>query len=173
MLAKLKTKPGGENIQVTLGNFAEVDVEGHFDLIFVVFNTFFALRTQEEQIRCFRNVVSHLTPNGVFVIEAFVPDMARYIDNQTVRVTASDDDSGRLDVTRVDMITQETNSKHICLSEEGIRLYPVKVRYAWPSELDLMARLAGLSLQHRWGSWRKDNLTNESGKHISVYGYSQ
>jgi len=98
--------------------------------------------------------------------------MAHYVDNQKVRVTAIDDKSIRFEATRVDMITQETNSKHIYLSEEGIRMYPVKVRYAWPSELDLMARLAGLSLQHRWGAWRKDNSTNESGKHISVFGHS-
>jgi len=171
MLDKLKAKPGGESIQITLGNFVEVDVEGHYDLIFVVFNTFFALFTQDEQIRCFKNVVNRLTPNGVFVIEVFVPDMARYVDNQTVRVTAIDDNNVRLEVTQVDMITQQTNSKQIHLSEEGIRMYPVQVRYAWPSELDLMARLAGLSLQHRWGTWRKDDLTNESGKHISVYGH--
>ena len=173
MLDKLKAKPGGESIQVTLGNFADVDVGGHFDLIFVVFSTFFALLTQEEQIRCFKNVANRITPNGVFVIEVFVPDMARYVDNQTVRVTAIDDNSVRLEATQVDMIKQQINSKHIYLSEEGIRMYPVKIRYAWPSELDLLARLAGLSLQHRWGTWRKDTLTNESGKHISVYGYSQ
>jgi SAM-dependent methyltransferase len=173
MLDKLKAKPGGESIQITLGNFADVDVEGHFDMIFVVFSTFFALFTQDEQIRCFKNVANRLTPNGVFVIEVFVPDMARYVDNQTVRVTAIDDNNVRLEVTQVDMIKQQINSKHIYLSEEGIRMYPVKIRYAWPSELDLLARLAGLSLQHRWGTWRKDDLTNESGKHISVYGHSQ
>jgi SAM-dependent methyltransferase len=173
MLDKLKAKPGGESIQITLGNFADVDVEGHFDMIFVVFSTFFALFTQDEQIRCFKNVANRLTPNGVFVIEVFVPDMARYVDNQTVRVTAIDDNNVRLEVTQVDMIKQQINSKHIYLSEEGIRMYPVKIRYAWPSELDLLARLAGLSLQHRWGTWRKDTLTNESGKHISVYGPSQ
>ena len=173
MLAKLKAKPGGESIQVTLGNFADVEVEGHYDLIFVVFNTFFALLTQDEQIRCFKNVASRLSTNGVFLIEVFVPDMARYVDNQTVRVIASDDNSARLEATQVDMITQQTNSKQIHLSEEGIRMYPVQVRYAWPSELDLMARLAGLSLQHRWGTWLKDDLTNESGKHISVYGHPQ
>lgn len=173
MLAKLKTKPGGEKIQVTLGNFADVNVEGRFDLIFVVFNTFFALLTQEEQIRCYKNVANRLTPKGVFLIEVFVPDMARFVDNQTVRVIASDENNVRLEATRVDMLKQLTNSKHIYLSEEGIRMFPVKVRYAWPAELDLMARLAGLSLQHRWGTWRKDNLTNESGKHISVYGHSQ
>ncbi len=173
MLARLKAKPDGESIQVTLGDFADVDVEGHFDLIFVVFNTFFALFTQDEQIRCFKNVANRLTPNGVFVIEAFVPDMARYVDNQIVRVTAINDNNVRLEVTRVDMLKQQIKSKHIYLSEEGIRMYPVKIRYAWPSELDLMTRLAGLSLQHRWGTWRRDDLTIESGKHISVYGHSQ
>ena len=173
MLAKLKAKPGGESIQVTLGNFADVDVDEHFDLIFVVFNTFFALFTQEEQIRCFNNSAGRLTPNGVFLIEAFLPDMARFVDNQVVKVIASDDNSVRLEATQVDMITQQTNSKQIHLSEEGIRMYPVKVRYAWPSELDLMARLAGLSLQHRWGTWLKDDLTKESGKLISVYGHPQ
>jgi SAM-dependent methyltransferase len=173
MLAKLKAKPGGEKIKVTLANFADVNVEGHYDLIFVVFNTFFALLTQEEQIHCFKNAASRLSPNGVFLIEVFVPDMARYVDNQTVRVSASDDNSVRLEAIQVDMIKQQINSKQIYLSEEGIRMYPVKIRYAWPSELDLMARLAGLSLQHRWGTWRKDTLTNESGKHISVYGHSQ
>ena len=173
MLAKLKDKPGGQNIQVKIGNFADVDVEGHFDLVFVVFNTFFALLTQEEQIRCFENVASRLSSNGVFVIEVFVPDMARFIDHQTVRIIESDDTGFRLEVTRVDMLKQQTNSKHVYVSEEGIRMFPVKIRYAWPSELDLMARLAGLSLQHRWGTWRKDSLSIESGKHISVYRHSK
>ncbi len=169
----LKPSLVGRAFSCTLGNFADVDVEGQYDLIFVIFNTFFALLTQEEQIHWFKNAASRLSPNGVFLIEVFVPDMARFVDNQTVRVIASDDNSVRLEATQVDMITQQTNSKQIHLSEEGIRMYPVKVRNAWPSELDLMARLAGLSLQHRWGTWLKDDLTNESGKHISVYGHPQ
>ncbi len=169
MLAKLKIKPGGENIQTTLGDFADVDVAGHFKLIYVVFNTFFALLTQDEQILCFKKAANRLSPNGVFVVEVFVPDMARYVDNQTVRVVDSNESGVRLDVSQIDMIEQRVDSKHIYLSEEGVRLYPVKLRYAWPSELDLMAQLAGISLKHRWGTWRKDAFSQEHGRHISVY----
>lgn len=99
MLDKLKAKSSGESIQVTLGNFAEVDVEGHYDLIFVVLNTFFALLFQEDQIRCFKNIAERLTPNRVFLIEVFLPDMARFVDNQVVKVFTSDDNSVRLEVT--------------------------------------------------------------------------
>ena len=170
MLGKLKSKPGGDKIQFAVGDFAAVDIEGQFDLIFVVFNTFFALMSQELQVRCFKNVAKKLTPAGVFVIEAFIPDMKRFDNHQTVRVTASEDNTVRLEASQVDMIAQKTNSKHISISEEGIRIFPVKLRYAWPAELDLMAQLAGLSLKHRWSSWRRDELSSTSLKHISVYG---
>jgi trans-aconitate methyltransferase len=129
ILDKLKAKRSAESIQVTLGNFADVDVDEHFDLIFAVLNTFFALLTQDEQIRCFKNIAGGLTPNGVFLIEAFLPDMARFVDNQVVKVFASDDNSVRLEATQVDMIAQQINSKLIHLSEDGIRMYPVKIRY--------------------------------------------
>jgi len=171
MLTELRNKPNSENILVTLADFADVDVEGQFDLIYVVFNTFFALPTQDEQIRCFNNVANHLSPNGFFLIRAFIPDMARYVDNQTVRTVAIGDDGFRLEATQIDPLLQQINSQLIYFSAEGMRMYPVKIRYAWPSELDLMAKLAGLSLQHRWGNWRKDDLTIEDGKHISVYGH--
>ena len=173
MTEKLKAKPGGQNIHIIHGDFADMDVEGHFDLIYVVFNTFFALQTQAEQIRCFNNVADHLSPNGVFLIRAFIPDMARFDDNQTVRTVAVGDDGIRLEATQIDPLLQQINSQLIYFSEEGTRMYPVKIRYAWPSELDLMANLAGLSLQHRWGTWRKDELTIQDGKHISVYGFTE
>jgi hypothetical protein len=99
--------------------------------------------------------------------------MARFDDNQTVRTVAVGDDGIRLEVTQIDPLLQQINSQLIYLSEEGTRMYPVKIRYAWPSELDLMANLAGLSLQHRWGTWRKDELTIQDGKHISVYGFTE
>lgn len=169
MVEKLQAKPGSELIPVSIGNFADVAVEGQFDLIYVVFNTFFALSSQEEQILCMQNAATKLTPNGIFLMEVFFPNMARYVDQQTVRATAIDDHRVQLEATRIDMINQQIVSQHTVLSDEGIRLYPVKIRYAWPAELDLMARLAGLTLQHRWGTWRKDPFTQENGRHISVY----
>jgi len=169
MVEKLRAKQDSENIPVTLGNFADVAVEGQFDLIFVVFNTFFALSSQEEQIHCMKNAASSLSAKGVFLVEVFFPNMARYIDQQTVRATTIYDHRLQLEATRIDMINQQIISQHTVLSNEGIRLYPVKIRYAWPAELDLMARLAGLTLQHRWGTWRKDPFTQENGRHISVY----
>ena len=170
MIAKLKEKSGGEDIQVTLGNFADVAVEGQFKLIYVVFNTFFALGTQEEQLQCFQKVANRLTPDGAFLIEAFVPDMARYIDQQTVRVSHLETDEVHLEASQLDMLNQQVSSQHIVLSEVGVKMYPVKLRYAWPAELDLMARLANLTLKERWGSWGKESFTNESKRHISLYG---
>jgi SAM-dependent methyltransferase len=170
MLAKLKAKPGAEKIHISSGNFADIAIEGHFDLIFVVFNTFFALQNQSEQIRCFKNVTNHLTTDGVFVIEAFIPDMTRYIDRQTVRVIDLDERGVRLEVSQLELVNQQVKSQHVFLTKEGTRLFPIKIRFAWPSELDLMATLAGLKLQHRWGSWDRDQVTDDSGRHISVYG---
>jgi SAM-dependent methyltransferase len=170
MVAKLRAKPGGENIPVTIGDFADVAIEGQFSLIYVLFNTFFALLTQEAQLRCFENVARHLGPEGVFVMEAFVPDVARFSGGQTTRTIGLTEAEVRLDATLHDPLTQQITIQHVVLSEQGVRLYPVKLRYVWPSELDLMARLAGLSLRERWGSWTRDSFTADSGQHISVYG---
>ena len=171
MVDKLRAKPGGDDIPLTVGNFADVGVEGQFSLIYVLFNTFFALLTQVEQLRCLENVARHLTPKGVFVIEAFVPDVARFSGKQTVRVVKIGNDEVRLDVTQWDPVNQHLTSQHMVLTEQGVRLYPVKLRYVWPSELDLMARLAGLRLQERWGSWERTGFTADSARHISQYGH--
>lgn len=172
MVAKLRAKPGGEKIKVYHGNFANVDVQGQFDLIYIAFNTFFALTTQEEQIRCFTNVANHLSPNGVFLIKVFVPDLSRYDRDQTVRVTSIEESAVRLETSRIDPAQQFITSQAIHLSEGGIRMYPVQLRYAWPSELDLMAKLAELTLRHRWGTWAKHPFNKQSEFHISVYGHS-
>lgn len=172
MIEKLRAKPGGDEIRVVQGSFAEMPAEldrERFDLIFVVFNTFFALLTQEEQVQCFRNVENHLTEEGHLLIEAFVPDLTRFEDGQAVRLIHLSQHAARLDVAQLDPVGQQISSQHVVLTEDGIQLYPVKLRYAWPAELDLMAELAGLRLQHRWSSWQKDPFTEESGKHISVY----
>lgn len=171
MIAQLRAKPGGDAISVTVGNFADVPVPDTYRLIFVVWNTLFNLLTQEDQVRCFENVAAHLTDDGAFVVEAFVPAFLyrlrhdQYVDAEAIRV-----DEVRLDVLRHDMATQMIEESHVSLSAAGVRLNPVVQRYAWPSELDLMARIAGLRLQHRWGGWNREPFNATSSTHVSVYG---
>lgn len=170
MVEKLRAKPGGEEIPVTMGDFAEVKAEGEFALVYIPFNTLFALTTREDQLRCFRNAADRLKPDGAFVIEVFVPDLYRFNDHQRVAVERLGDDVVQLETSQHDPVNQRVNSYHVFLSDgEPVRLYPVQIRYAWPSELDLMAELAGLHLRERWGSWRRDKFTSESKLHISVY----
>ena len=169
MVAKLRAKPGGETIPVAIGDFADVDVDGRFDLVFVAFNTFFALTTQDDQVRCFANVARHLTDDGVFAIEAFVPDLGRFDGGQTVRVMRVTTDLVDLEASTHDSAAQSVTSQHVMISEQGTQLQPVHLRYAWPSELDLMARLAGLALRQRWAGWDRSAFTSSSGQHVSIY----
>ena len=170
MVAKLREKPGGDRIQVTMGNFADVDVEGRFSLIFIAFNTLFALLTQEEQLRCFANAANHLADGGVFVVEAFVPDLGRFDRGQRPHVNIVEPDRVMIDVSRHDPAEQRIDSSHVVLTESGTKLYPVGLRYAFPAELDLMARLAGLELTNRWGGWWRQPFDARSDRHVSVYG---
>jgi SAM-dependent methyltransferase len=171
MVAKLRAKPGGDQISVTIGDFADVPVPGSYRLIFVVFNTLFNLLTQEDQVRCFQNVAAHLTDDGLFVVEAFVPTfLTRLRNNQYVDAEVIEVDEVRLDVARHDPVTQRLEESHVHLSREGVRLYPIVTRYAWPSELDLMARIAGLRLKDRWAGWNREPFTSTSSTHVSVYG---
>jgi len=170
MIKKLRAKPGGDRIPVAIGNFADVAIDGRFSLIFVVFNTFFGLLSQEDQVRCFTRAAEHLTADGVFVLEAFVPDVTRFDRGQRVGVTHVGVDDVQLEASVHDPVTQRVRSHHIVLSNEiGTQLYPVQVRYAWPSELDLMARLAHLHLRARWSDWDKTEFTALSRSHVSVY----
>lgn len=173
MVAKLQAKPGGERIPVAIGNFADLPIDGKYSLIYIVFNTFFALLTQEDQVHCFQNVASHLKPEGVFVIEAFVPDMARFIAGQTMRVVQIDENEVRIDVSRLEMDNQLIINQHVLLGEHGAQFYPVKIRYAWPSEMDLMARLSHLQLKERWSNWEKASFTANSKSHISIYEHEK
>jgi SAM-dependent methyltransferase len=167
MVARLRAKPGGEAIPVALGNFADVAVQGEFSLIFVAYNTFFALPTQDEQVRCFQNVAAHLTADGIFVLEAFVPQSANFTGG--LKVTAVTDERIGLKVSEHDPVRQRLKSQHVVIRNQEIRLYPVEVRYAWPAELDLMARLAGLRLRHRWADWSRAEIGPTSQRHVSVY----
>jgi len=170
MVTKLHQKSGGEQILVTMGSFATLPVAGSYSLVYVLFNTFYALLTQDEQVNCFESVAKHLESGGVFVLEVFMPDLKRYRGWQTVSAIEVEEGQVRIDATQIDPTTQTLISQHIVLSEQGVRLYPVRLRYAYPSELDLMARLAGLRLLQRWGNWKRDPFTMDSTKHISVYG---
>ncbi|HCO02254.1 MAG TPA: SAM-dependent methyltransferase [Actinobacteria bacterium] len=170
MVAKLRAKAGGEEISVMIGDFADVPVEGTYRLIFVVFNSLFNLLTQEDQVRCFERVAAHLTDGGSFVVEAFVPTfLTRLRDDQYVDAEAIGVDEVRLDVGRHDPVTQRLDESHVHLSRQGVRLYPIVTRYAWPSELDLMARIAGLRLKDRWAGWKREPFTSTSRSHVSVY----
>jgi hypothetical protein len=150
-----------------MGDFAEVPVPGDYRLIYLVYNTLFNLLTQDDQVRCFENVAAHLTDDGSFVIEAYVPtaDTHQWVDAEAIEV-----DRVTLDVSRLDPVQQLYYESHVILSREGVRLFPIVQRYAWPSELDLMARIAGLRLKERWGGWHREPFTAKSSSHVSIYG---
>jgi SAM-dependent methyltransferase len=170
MVRKLRGKPGGEKIPVTLGDFVDIPVQGLFDLIYVVFNTFFALLTQEAQVKCFQACAEHLRDNGVFVLENFVPDVTRFDRGQRTDTISISVDEMRIDAAIHDAVNQHCYVQHVLIGEKGTRLYPVQLRYAWPSELDLMARLAALELRNRYGGWKKEPFSSASARHVSVYG---
>ncbi len=169
MVAELRARPGGDRVAVTLGDFAAVPVPVPFSLVYVVFSTLFGLLTQDDQVRCFENVAQRLAPGGAFLVEAFVPDLTRFTRGQNLSTVRVELDGVMLDATKVDVAAQRVDSQHVVIAEEGIRLYPVRLRYAWPSELDLMARLAGLRLRERHGGWRGEPFTAASTRHVSVY----
>ena len=169
MVARLRAKSGGESIAVSIGDFAEVNVPGEFALIYIVFNTFFALLTQEAQVRCFRNIATHLAPGGCFLIEAFVPDLKRFDGEQTNRATRITIERIELDVAQHERAAQQVVGQKVVITDGQVRLYPIQIRYAWPAELDLMAQLAGLYLRERWSDWQRTPFTSQSGKHISLY----
>ena len=161
----------GKQLDVTIGDFADVGVAGRYSLIYVVFNSFFNLLTQDDQVRCFENVASHLTDDGAFVVEggctmAFIDHLraGQYVDAEGIAV-----DSVRFDLLRLDPSTQVLVENHVHVSPDGITFNPVMQRYAWPSELDLMARFAGLRLHERWGGWHRQAFTASSDNVVSVY----
>jgi SAM-dependent methyltransferase len=171
MVERLRAKPGGDQLDVQLGDFAAVDVAGRYRLIYVVFNTFHNLLTQDDQVRCFQNVAEHLTDDGVFVIEAGTHWRWNRLDeNQFVRLVDVRMDEADVDVGRYDPSTQLYEVNHLRLTGDGIRFSPIVLRFCTPSELDLMARIAGLRLHDRWGGWQGEPFTADSRRHISVWG---
>jgi SAM-dependent methyltransferase len=167
MVARLRAKPGAEDIEVTIGDFATTRVEGTFSVAYLVFNTIMNLTTQDEQVACFENVAAHLEPGGCFVIEVGVPALQRLPPGETVR--AFDISATHLGFDEYDVVSQGLISHHYSVVDGKLELHSVPFRYVWPSELDLMARLAGMRLRERWSGWKREPFASESRKHVSVW----
>jgi SAM-dependent methyltransferase len=167
MLARLREKPGAERIEAMVGDMAATRVDGDFALVFLVFNTIFNLTTQDGQVACFENAAAHLRSGGRFVIEARVPELQRLPLGQTVLPWRADP-SG-ISYYVYDVVTQRLSGQHYYVQDDRIKASPIEMRYAWPAELDLMARLAGMHLEHRWAGWDREPFTGLSPSHVSVY----
>lgn len=167
MVDRLRAKPGGEEIDVTIGDFATTTVDGSFAVVYLVFNTIMNLTSQEAQVACFRNVAAHLQPGGCFIIEVTVPDLQRLPHGETVRpFTVSEE---RLGFDEYNIAEQGLTSHHFWLIDGQWERFSIPFRYVWPAELDLMAELAGLRLRERWSGWKREPFTSDSRKLIAVW----
>jgi SAM-dependent methyltransferase len=167
MVAQLRTKPGANDIGVTIGDFATTTVEGTFTLAYLVRNTIMNLTSQDEQVACFRNVATHLEPGGCFVIEVMVPELQRLPPGETLRAFAAT--PTHLGFEEYDVATQIAFSHHYWVVDGELETLSAPFRYVWPSELDLMARLAGMTLRERWSDWDREPFTSDSREHVSVW----
>jgi SAM-dependent methyltransferase len=168
MVTRLRAKPGGANVPVTIGDFATTKVDGTFSLAYLVFNTISNLTTQDEQVACFENVAAHLEPGGCFVIEIEVPGLQRLPHGERFAVFHVGDTHVGID--EYDVVSQGLVSHHLQQTGDGtFRRSSGPFRYVWPSELDLMARIAGMRLRERWAGWKREPFTSESRKHVSVW----
>lgn len=173
MVARIADKPGGDAVDVTIGDMTTTRVPGEFSLVFLVFNTISNVTSQDGQVEVFRNAAAHLRPGGLFLIEVGVPDLRRLPPGQdTVPFTVSEDGQGGgyVGFDRYDPATQLFTSNHVTVSPDGTgRFHRIPFRYAWPAEMDLMARIAGMSLAHRWADWDRSEFTADSTKHVSIW----
>jgi SAM-dependent methyltransferase len=167
MIARLRTKPGADEIGLTIGDFATTHVEGTFSVAYLVFNTINNLTTQDEQVACFQNVAAHLAADGWFVIEVGVPNLRRLPPGD--RYVAFDVSRTHLGFDEYDVAAQGLVSHHYSLVDDEWEVVSMPFRYVWPAELDLMARLAGMTLRERWNDWDRSPFTSESTKHISAW----
>ncbi len=167
MVARLRAKPGGQDIGVTIGDFASTRVEGRFSVAYLVFNTIMNLTTQQAQVDCFRNAAEHLAPGGCFVVETMVPDLRRLPPGQdAVPFEVSQD---RFAFDWYDVTTQAMSSNYIDLTDGRGEYRTIPFRYVWPAELDLMAQIAGMTPRDRWADWSRQPFTSESRSHVSVW----
>lgn len=167
MVKRMRAKPGGAEIDVTIGDFATARVDGTFTLAYLVYNTVMNLTSQEAQVACFRNVAAHLAPGGCFVVEVMVPELRLLPPGQLVRPYPPNGARWAYDV--YDIATQEMSSNYLTIADGRGDVHSVPFRYVWPAELDLMARLAGLRLRERWGGWDRRPFTSDSAGHVSVW----
>ena len=167
MVAALRTKPGAEEIDVTIGDFATAKVDETFQLAYLARNTITNLTTQDEQVECFRNVSAHLEPRGHFVIENYIPALQRLPPGETKFVFIAT--PTHVGIEEYDLAAQIAVSNHYLVVDGELRTFSSPHRYLWPAELDLMARLAGMTLRHRWSGWNREPFTSESRSHISVW----
>lgn len=167
MLARLRAKPGAEQIDVTIGDFATTKVDGTFSLAYLVFNTINNLTTQGEQVACFQNAAAHLEPGGTFLIEVGVPALQRLAPGE--RFHPFHVSETHLGIDEYDVANQGLVSHHFRAVGGAFEKRSIPFRYVWPSELDLMARLAGMTLRERWSGWRREPFTSDSTKHVSVW----
>jgi SAM-dependent methyltransferase len=168
MVAQLRSKPGGDDIAVTLGDMTTTSVEGAFRLVYLVYNTIGNVETQDRQVACFENAAAHLEPGGCFVVEMVVPDLRRLVPGQDAIVVAHA--PGYVGYDRYDdLVAQHAVSHHLVADGSGVREIRTPWRYVWPSELDLMAKLAGLELSNRWADWNRSPFTGDSPSHVSVW----
>lgn len=167
MVARLRAKPGGDAVDVAIGDFATTQVDGEFSLAYLVFNTINNLTTQDAQVACFENVSAHLQPGGAFVIEVGVPSLQRLPFGETLRPFQLSET--RIGFDEYDVVNQGLISHHLRAVDGKFERWSIPFRYVWPAELDLMARIAGLELRQRWAGWKREPFTRESTKHVSVW----
>jgi SAM-dependent methyltransferase len=168
MAERLRAKDPAQRIDVTIGDMATTRVDGSFRLVYLVFNTIGNLTTQDQQVACFANAAAHLEPGGCFLIEVEVPDLRRLPPGEDARVFSHA--PGYVGYDRyTDLVAQQATSHHFVADASGTREARTPFRYVWPSELDLMARLAGMSLRDRWAGWDRSPFTGESTSHVSVW----
>jgi SAM-dependent methyltransferase len=167
MVQQLRAKPGGDDVEVTIGDFATTTVEGAFSVAYLVFNTINNLTSQDAQVACFQNVAAHLEPGGCFVIEVGVPSLRRLPYGETFNAFHLSD--AYVGINEYDVANQGLVSHHYTAIGDRFERRSIPFRYVWPSELDLMARLAGMTLRERWSSWKREPFTSESTEHVSVW----
>jgi SAM-dependent methyltransferase len=169
MAERMRAKPGGSAIPTTIGDMADVPVTGPFHLAYLVFNTLFNLPSQARQVDCFRNVAQVLEPGGVFVIECFIQDVTEFDRGQRVATRALTEDAVNMEFLQHDPVEQAVTFQRVTFDAQGTKLRPLRLRYCWPSELDLMAQLAGMRLRERYADWHRTPFTAASRSHVSVY----